>query len=477
MLAQAHGWRAGAGLILGASLWGCSGDDLSAPLSDGSRLRVQYWTTADESRASYGEIFDQDLGALCDVGTAADGQQRCLPQGGLVLYLDEGCAKRAIVRPVCATTPHYGREQTEPEEGSCDVAKTHIFALGQPLPSDLPLFQKSAGACSAAPSVLGLDTWAAGPEIEPAALAEITVVEVPRGDDLAAVFLEGEDGFRTATIATDLFHHVSCFPSETADGARCLPTLGVDAQGDGPLARFSDAACEKPAGALFNAACAEPSAITSVRPKGASACYSEREFFYTGDQVTEVFGEQGGTCSAATIPSNTAYYRVGEPIPKADFPAVSKLQEGRGRLITERYVRDGAAVGHAVGFFDTVLGIRCSPKVFFDGQYRCVPDNAAEVLVGQGYFADPDCETPLVELPSAPCEALPEYALYESPGELCPGSLWASVHEIGEEHNGQTYALSPSGNCQMTGSSATLFDLGPETPLSTFERVFPPASD
>lgn len=447
----------------------CSPDG-NAALSDGARLRALHWTAEDGSRAFYGEIFDEQLGVRCRMDTAADGKVRCLPEGGYVYHADAECTVRMIVGPPCEPPPRFGREDVFPAAGSCDEPRARIYAAGDALGPVSSWFQKVGSECVATAPFPDLAIWEAGREIEPEELVELRAAEVPRGGDLSAIYVEGDDGFRRVVRGRDLAHDTDCFASDTAAGARCVPITGVSASLGGPAAHFADPGCSEPAGLNLAAPCGAPSALMRVSDSDQGTCVEDMTIHRTGEPVASAYESVDGVCTPVQAEGDPSFFRIGEAVSPSELPAVERVTQGSGRLVTVRWERNGGAVGLDPLFRDTALGAGCRPALFEDGTHRCLPERTEWVIPGQITFADDACTVPLASQQA--CGPVSEYAVYASQSDLC--SVGARVHELGPPHTGETYAVSLDGACLPANPWGSLRTLGPEVPLDTFAVLAPP---
>jgi hypothetical protein len=135
------------------------------PMS-GTRLRARYRLGDDGSKEYLpGSWFDSQRNETCTFVAAADGQQRCLPDGiTVVAFSDSGCTKPIVMAPTSCSAPAYALTL---DDATCSGAlpSTHVLALGAAtMPSGLYL--KNGTTCfSAGPVVTGYDYYDIGAEV------------------------------------------------------------------------------------------------------------------------------------------------------------------------------------------------------------------------------------------------------------------------------------------------------------------------
>jgi len=122
---------------------------------------------------------DSERGDTCAAGIAADGKERCIPQGAAELlsgYADPACTVRAARwEPGCnAPMPTLAAGPSAPGTTTCP-GPTLVLALGAPLGSPTVYAKNAAGACGLS-VVTGSSTamyFATSTEIAPTSLVEI----------------------------------------------------------------------------------------------------------------------------------------------------------------------------------------------------------------------------------------------------------------------------------------------------------------
>ena len=174
-------------LVLGSSLvyaivaacgggsGGHAGKDGGGPVHDamadvnqsGSRLKAQYYTGSDGSKAFAG-MYDTQTKQDCAYATAADGMTRCLPAGTHVVasteyYSDMGCTMPILTVPkACMTPPPY----VTTFKAACNGAATfHVFPSGAAFTPGTDIYFGDGTACVKVKPKAGADWVSAGTEI------------------------------------------------------------------------------------------------------------------------------------------------------------------------------------------------------------------------------------------------------------------------------------------------------------------------
>jgi hypothetical protein len=138
----------------------------SADPTSGSRLKPKY-RVADDGAKEYlaGLWYDSQRGEDCSFATAADGVERCLPQGaGFGFYGDMGCTMPiAAVQSGCAA-PKYAVHTVATACG--DDLGVHVYAAGAPA-TLTTVYAQSGHSCFAAgtASASGYTYYSVGAEV------------------------------------------------------------------------------------------------------------------------------------------------------------------------------------------------------------------------------------------------------------------------------------------------------------------------
>ena len=102
-----------------------------------------------------GELHDGARNVDCVVGTAADGQRRCLPGGQIdtVLFADAGCSAPIVSAsslPGCTVAPTLPAEVTY---------GTHAYPVGAAISPAMLYAKSSDGTCSLVGAPAANDSW------------------------------------------------------------------------------------------------------------------------------------------------------------------------------------------------------------------------------------------------------------------------------------------------------------------------------
>jgi hypothetical protein len=131
-----------------------------------------------------------------------------------------------------------------------------------------------------------------------------------------------------------------------------------------------------------------------------------------------VWVEDGAGCHEVTL-SGQVPFALGSPVALANFPRFEATSLGTGRLRYEvRTTSSGVPVQNA-GWFDTEFDVGCTPATMSDDSLRCVPTDGT--ALGGQYFADAQCQEPLLQAIRNACQptpASPLYVTYDS-GDPC----------------------------------------------------------
>ncbi len=132
--------------------------DASADPESGSRLKASY-RIADDGSKEYvpGSWYDTQRQEACSFATAADGKERCLPDGAAVsAFSDSACTVGiAAVKTGCAA-PKYGvtASQDACHEGSVGLT---IHSIGAPAQVTTLYVQSGTSCLAAGPAPSGFD--------------------------------------------------------------------------------------------------------------------------------------------------------------------------------------------------------------------------------------------------------------------------------------------------------------------------------
>lgn len=421
---------------MGAMLVAGCGSNVSEDLgwTSGARLRARVTRTADGARQFVG-WHDRERGADCGFVTLSDGRLRCAP-GALALhaYADAACTQEVGVVFGCDEATHVRVEQTS---DPCTV-RYAIHPLGEVVDeSPTTIFYRAAdGTCIVGGELPdGVTFSAIGAEEAPASFVAADIVREVNGPVTNAV-LVADDGARLITG-----------DSYDETGARLVATNGrwIPEAHDGSYR--ADVACDEPVG------CMAP-APDSTCPAPILAPYSiEFDFDACGalQLVVRALGASATAntrqstmeCAPVDAPEALVCYAAGEPLALEDFPAITELLHGTGRVRTKS---DGIAGGGTLRFaeypfWDTELDVACVATSAADGVRRCVAYERS-VWAEVDLFSDDECTQPAAyrHVPGDDCNPtppVPRYAnhwSYPETSDPCDGvTLVARAFRVGGE--------------------------------------------
>jgi hypothetical protein len=148
----------------------------------------------------------------------------------------------------------------------------------------------------------------------------------------------------------------------------------------------------------------------------------------------------------------------------------ANAEESGSRLKAKRLVGEDGSKQFA-GWYDTSLKVDCYYSLMQDGVKHCIPFTGASV----SGFSDAACTVPLGAINVTGCA--PGYAVQSANvtptcADLLAGGTIYHVYPIIQPHSGPIYSKSGT-TCSLAGNgpnlgSATYYDIGPESPPSTF---------
>jgi hypothetical protein len=147
----------------------------AADPTSGSRLRARYRLAGDGSKEYLpGSWFDSQRNETCAFVMAADGQERCLPDGvSVVAYADSQCMTPIVMAPASCSTPSYAQTLDSASCGDA-VPATHVLAVGAAM-TPTGLYLKNGTNCfSAGPVVTGYNYYDVGAEVPASAFVSAT---------------------------------------------------------------------------------------------------------------------------------------------------------------------------------------------------------------------------------------------------------------------------------------------------------------
>ncbi len=292
--------------------------------SDGSRSCDNVGTTPHDGRL----LYDRDNETSCTIHRAADGTERCLPNGPSVIsmFSDPSCSNpldTTYQRSECGEeVPRY---TWTADQGSCSW-RFKVHAVGGVAP---PLYFNGGienGTCELVPPGEGETRMLVGAEIAPAMFAAVTQEPIDDGGRLQrGKRVLGEELELVARELYDAEIGAWCTFETMADGSvRCAPGSERDFLG-GPFIIpqgdfFTDAACTAP----IQITGAASSCGGVVEPgKSFVRDYEVRDDMLTDVRVFEVgapysgplYSNASGTCQSIPPNSDRTWFRLAAEVP------------------------------------------------------------------------------------------------------------------------------------------------------------------
>ncbi|MBA3396850.1 MAG: hypothetical protein H0T89_29740 [Deltaproteobacteria bacterium] len=429
-------------LVVVAALAGCgdnsSGRPETAGIRDGTRLvaRLRIADGASVFSGWHDTVREVD----CQFQPASDGEYRCLPTGLDVSfanyrYADAACTQQVVFGTRC----HPPRYAFGPEMATARCNKPSgraVFSVGAALTSR-NVFSYEDGVCSPSSVPEGDAAYDLGDKL-PATDFVSAQLGPTTSDPLAPYAFTAEDGAIEAVTTWDAARGGECDVRDRIDQPRCVP-IEIALHYDHV---WADAACTIQAAVDLSPVrpCTRPTAIAGFGSDG----FNFREIGASVPVADVHVTDMANVCKPADR-TNTAegddYYLEGPIIPDDQFPLLTRVLDGTGRLRAERYTdAAGNQLAAARGFYDTLTENRCSPNRFPDGTLRCVPHNAgyASAPRSGGYFADAACTQPvgIEQATSPPPSAI---VVAHASRDACDAVLYDAVHAAGPPHTGAVF--------------------------------------
>ena len=150
--------------------------DASAEPTSGTRLKAVYRTGSDGLKEYLSGVwYDSQRSEQCTFSPAADGKQRCLPDGAAAqIYSDAMCTTPLLSVATGCTPPAYA--QTMLAEASCSttVGGTHVYAVGASTSPSALYVQAGSSCYSAGPGATGFSYFSVGAEVPATSFVEAT---------------------------------------------------------------------------------------------------------------------------------------------------------------------------------------------------------------------------------------------------------------------------------------------------------------
>ena len=147
----------------------------AADPTSGRRLKAQYRLGDDGSKEYLpGTWFDAQRNEVCAFGPAADGKERCMPDGAVVsVYSDAMCQTPLLMITSSCAAPAYALVQ---DASTCDstAGATHVFAVGATTTPTTLYVQTGTSCFAAGPAATGYTYYAVGAEIPASSFVSAT---------------------------------------------------------------------------------------------------------------------------------------------------------------------------------------------------------------------------------------------------------------------------------------------------------------
>ena len=434
-----------------------------APRS-GTQVEVTAYFAAGQPLAVK-DIRDKTHDVSCQIGLAEDGNQRCLPLPGGVVYRDAHCTDAVVVQDrnqglMCpaAALPKILAYQLGL---ACPAPALHVASPGASVPKPDTVYEWNSGLCSATQSHDESNFFEVIPR-PPGDWVSYQRTVTTITPSLGIETWNGEDGSRFAGHVLLLPSQDPCTPIDPASldtivGSgvnRCIPTAR---QYEATGALFSDPTCAGDAVTLTPDC--QPLLLSVLNVSDGTQCGGlKMPFFDVGKVVPNsgVYTDQLGPCRVAeSILGGFTSYARGTPVDVTRYPALELVPHGEGPVQALVWESGGKMIGidgpptNAFAV-DAKSGAGCASVAFDDGFSRCVP--LLEGIVPEG-FADPSCMQPLYLQPAdiRGCGAseVPMWiyagsaSVVTSCGTTSPPHLDPHARPVLGQHTGPVYTTNP----------------------------------
>lgn len=147
----------------------------SADPQSGGRLKAQYRLGDDGSKEYLaGAWFDSQRNEVCTFGPAADGKERCMPDGATAtVFADAMCQSPLLMITSGCAAPSYALQLAT---STCDVSPgaIHVFSVGAATTPSALYIQAGSSCYQAGTATTGYTYYAVGPEIPPSSFVAAT---------------------------------------------------------------------------------------------------------------------------------------------------------------------------------------------------------------------------------------------------------------------------------------------------------------
>jgi hypothetical protein len=273
---------------------------------DGSQERTGFWDTK----------YDQG----CSIGTAKDGEERCLPDRTMgypqTYFADAGCTQAlAVAAKNAARAPTF--VQAVDQQG---CPSKSIFYSTTPRPDLQTAFRRDAAGCRPTPVPGGGTFHALGAEV-PATAFERFAKTFEGAGRLQRLVLTSAEG--TVDRKSDPFDRTfgdRCELWNMPDGTlRCVPYP------TGQYDLFADASCRKPANRRARSVSCSRDLPAHATVLGGPWCAPIAQVYRLGDRQVRTHRR---TAEGRCVPDPLdGYYERGAPLPPKTFAAAKEIRE------------------------------------------------------------------------------------------------------------------------------------------------------
>jgi hypothetical protein len=263
-----------------------------------------------------------------------------------------------------------------------------VRTIGAKVAAPPAIWSTDGGSCQPATAGPTVDYYLVGAKVDPTTFVKETRTREPRGPEMQAQFLAGDDGSKQPDGLFDTARKGACatiYLPQPSYANRCVPKhVGYAEQ------TYSDSTCTTPAvniippGTCYYAADDLATVAWIYDPptcQGYALHFAEIGATSTGP----LYRLSGTTCALDNNPP-AQWNLIGNEILPSTFPLLSESQRGQGRIVENWETAASNDKLDVDGFYDTQLGVACDERLGTDGKRRCIPrafDTVASYLDDQ----------------------------------------------------------------------------------------------
>lgn len=358
--------------------------------TSGTRLKLVWYVTQDGVKTWPGTqatpgFHDAQRGEDCWPDAWSDGNTYCTPFAMQAVYADSSCTT-----PLGQVQPSSCGSAPPPfdyiaDTGGCAGAPaiTHFYQRGAQVAVAQFYTKSAAGACSG-PSTGSYTFYAAGAEVDPSALVQMTAGAPEGTGTLQLEWWQTADGLRAVERAHDTTLDVDCVPTTLfSTTPLCYPRSAS------PSVVFADSACTTRDVGV--ASCQTPKFATVTDQSCAKPIAT---FYAIGAQIapSALYWLDGTpTCRATGVNPADTYYSVGAQITPTAVQYQADTTPGR-RLELYHFTSTDFSFRNA-NLYDTTYGADCQLEKLVDGSVVCLPIFGSPTVVSA--FRDAACTQPI----------------------------------------------------------------------------------